>query len=195
MPSNNTGYIVKDLLKRHPQKIAFMFNPTRWWNPRHQYALDNGAFKKFDEKLYFKILKRTKEIHPPMFIVAPDVVGCHDRTLALWHYYYAKLKEYGYPIAFVAQDGCNPEDVPKEANWIFVGGFDPWKMENIHRFIGKRPVHVGRVNSLGRLKHCESLGVSSIDGTGWLRARDKKFYDLIKYFEGDDQICLPLEFS
>ena len=64
-------------------------------------------------------------------------------------------------------------------------------MDNIKKFVGLgKPVHVGRVNSIGRVRYCESLGVASVDGTGWMRARDKKFYDFINYFEGDDQCSL-----
>ena len=191
MPSNNTGYVVKELIKKYPDKIAFMFNPTRWWNCHHAYAIDNGAFARFDEKAFYKILNNSKKIHPPMFVVCPDVVGCHDRTIVLWKHYYPRLKGFLYPLAFVAQDGCTPEAIPPEADWIFVGGNDPWKMDNIKKFVGLgKPVHVGRVNSIGRVRYCESLGVASVDGTGWMRARDKKFYDFINYFEGDDQCSL-----
>jgi len=192
MPSNNVGPIAKKLYKNYPDKTALMMNHTRWWNPEHQYALDNGAFKKFEEKLFFDVLEKTKRCHPPLFIVCPDVVGCHDRTFALWYYYYPKLKRYGYPIAFVAQDGCEPELVPDAADWIFVGGSPEtaWKSINIHKYIGDRPVHVGRVNSIGFVEYCESIGVASIDGTGWFRARDKKFYDLMEWFEGNKQLQL-----
>lgn len=192
MPSNNTGKVVKELFKNYPGKVALLLNPhcIRPQQFQFRYAIDNAAFSKFREDLYFKILNRSKEYQKPIFIVAPDVVGCHDRTLALWHYYFPKLKPYKYPVAFVAQDGCELQDVPDEADWIFIGGNDPWKMDSIHKFIGSRPVHVGRVNGIGRLKYCESLGVASIDGTGWMRARDKKFYDLLDYFKGERQLKL-----
>jgi hypothetical protein len=181
MPSNNTSQIVRHLFKRFPDKIALLLNP-RSITPhqlKFRHALDNDCFVQFNEKKFFECLKRLKN---PIFVVCPDVVGCHDRTYALWQHYYPKIKLYKYPIAFVAQDGCKPEFVPKKADWIFIGGKDPWKMNNVHKFIGNRPVHVGRVNGIKRLKYCESLGVASVDGTGWMRARDKKFYDLMEYF-------------
>jgi hypothetical protein len=192
MPSNNTGQVVKDLFEKYPDNLALLLNPhcIRPQQFTFRYAIDNAAFNQFKEGLYFKMLDRSKEYQKPIFIVCPDVVGCHDRTIALWNYYYPTLKEYDYPIAFVAQDGCTPELVPDNADWIFIGGKDPWKMENIHKFIGERPVHVGRVNGIGRLKYCESLGVASIDGTGWMLARDKKFYDLMEYFKGEKQCSL-----
>ena len=187
MPSNNTGRVVKDLFKRYPDKTGQLFSPEGWRPPQHQYALDNGAFKRFDEKKYFKMLDSSKSYSKPLWAVAPDVVGCHDRTVALWNYYLPRLKEYEYPLAFVAQDGCNPEDVP-DCFCVFVGGYDPWKMDNFHRFQGIREwTHVGRVNSVGRLETCERAEVDSIDGTGWMHARDSKFYGLMEYFNGKQQ--------
>jgi hypothetical protein len=180
--------VVKELFGKYPDKIALLLNPQciRPHQFQYKYAIDNNAFKKFDEKQFFKILNESRKYNPPIFIVCPDVVGCHDRTLALWRYYYPMLKKYNYPIAFVAQDGCEPEFIPHEVDWIFVGGKDPWKVQNIHRFIGLgKPVHVGRVNSLSRLRYCEGLGVDSVDGTGWMRARGKKFYDLLEWFAGE----------
>jgi len=193
MPSNNTGKVVKDLFAKYPDRLALLLNPhcIRPQQFTFPYAIDNAAFNQFRQDLYFKMLNRSKEYNNPMFVVCPDVVGCADRTMALWHYYYPKLKPYNYPIAFVAQDGCNPEDIPDEADYIFIGGLDPWKMENFERFVGNgKPVHVGRVNSIGRLKSCERAGVDSVDGTGWMRARDRKFYDFIEYFEGEKQCSL-----
>ena len=192
MPSNNVGPIVRKLFREFPENIAQLMSPDGWRPPKHQYALDNGAFRTFNENLYFKMLDKSKKYEKPLFVVCPDVVGCHDRTIALWNYYYPLLCRYGYPIAFVAQDGCEPNTVPKNADWIFIGGAPQtsWKFDNAYKFIGDRPVHVGRVNSIGAVKYLESIGVTSIDGTGWMRARDKKYYDFIEYFEGEKQCSL-----
>ena len=192
MPSNNTGQVVKDLYAKYPDRMALLLNPHRIgpYLFKYRYAIDNAAFNQFNEKQYFKMLDFSTKYHKPLFIVCPDVVGCADRTMALWHYYKPMLDKYDYPIAFVAQDGCEPEDIPDEADWIFIGGLDPWKQNNIHRFVGLgKPVHVGRVNGPGRFKYCESLGVDSVDGTGWMRAgyRQKQ---LICLLEGDKQCSL-----
>jgi hypothetical protein len=58
--------------------------------------------------------------------------------------------------------------------------------------IGK-PVHVGRVNSMGFVRYCESVGVKSIDGTGWMRARGRQFHDFLNYFNGEVQLGLPTD--
>ena len=190
MPSNDTGKIVKELYKKYPDKIAMLNSPASFKKPYGKWALDNGCFKRFDSTLYFKCLDKAKKFNDPMFVVVPDIVGCHDRTIALCHYFYPAIRRYGYPLAFVAQEGCSISRVPKQSDWIFIGGLDPWKMDNIHKFMGDRPVHVGRVNGIGRLKYCESLGVASVDGTGWLRQRNKQFYDFLEYFEGESQCSL-----
>ena len=185
MPSNNTGRVVNELFRLYPDRIARLLNPHRIYASQTdgRYAVDNAAFNRFDEPQFFKLLESLPADNPPMFVVVPDVVGCHYRTAALWQHYYPILKPYGYPLAFVAQDGCLPELVPAEAEWVFIGGTNVWKIDNIKPYIGLRPVHVGRVNSLWFLEYCESLGVTSVDGTGWMRARDKKFYDMLNWFD------------
>jgi hypothetical protein len=187
MPSNNTGIEVKQLFSAYPDKIALLLNPfcLRPIHFKFRYAIDNGAYKKFDEDKFFKMLDFSKKYEPPMFLTVPDVVGCHDRTMALWNHYYSRLSEYEYPLAFVAQDGCEPNLIPKHAKWIFIGGKDPWKMNNLKKFIGiGKKVHVGRVNGIGRLRYCESLGVDSIDGTGWMQFRGKNYNGLMNWFKG-----------
>jgi hypothetical protein len=187
MPSNNTGKTVKWLFQHYPDNIALLLNPNciRPHQFEYRYAIDNAAFSRFDEKQFFKMLDQSKKYNPPMFVACPDVVGCHDRTLALWHYYRPIIAKYEYQIAFVAQDGCTPEKIPYNADWIFIGGKDPWKSRNIKNFIGLgKPVHVGRVNGVARLKKCEELGVDSVDGTGWMRAYNRQ-RQLVDWFTGD----------
>lgn len=173
-------------------KVGIIWSPTSGnHDPHGKYIVDNGAYSKFSEVKYFQLLDKSKAFHPPEFVVAPDVLGCHDRTLALWKWYYPLLKPFCYPLAFVAQDGC--QAVPEEADWIFVGGHDPWKMANVERFVKDgRPVHVGRVNGWKRLKVCEMLGVTSIDGSGWFRdtMNGKRALQLTEYLEGEQQCYL-----
>ena len=190
MPSNNVGPKVREFFEKYPDKIAQLFSPDGWRKPKHQYALDNGCFKQFNEKKYFKMIKKAQDFWKPIFLVVPDVVGCHDRTISLWKHYYPILNKLNCPLAFVAQNGCEPETVPTEAGWIFVGGLNPWKKDNIYKFIGSRPVHVGRVNSLWMLEYCQSLGVVSVDGTGWMRGKGRQYYDFINWFEGNPQMEL-----
>ncbi len=179
-----------ELMRKFPDRLAFLQTPQSVKPSvfKYRYAIDNGAFSRFQEKEFFMLLDKTTDYAPPMFVAVPDVVGCHDRTVALWRYYEPIIRRYNYLLAFVAQDGCTPETIPDNADWIFVGGKDPWKDENIHKFVGLgRPVHVGRVNTKRRLMYCEHLGVDSVDGTGWVRQRGKQFVDFVEWVTGESE--------
>ena len=196
MPANNKSEIVRKWHDEHPDKIGLLFSPEGFGTPWGKWALDNGCFKSFNEEKWFKCIEKAKQFHAPLFITLPDVVGCYDRTLALWKHYYTEIKNRtrreGYNLAFVAQDGCTLDMVPEEADWIFIGGHPDtdWKYDMIEHFTqGHRPVHVGRVNSNRVWKRCEHFGVKSIDGTGFflVTTTDKQKGLMIRWFEGDDQ--------
>jgi hypothetical protein len=79
---------------------------------------------------------------------------------------------FGLPVALVAQDGLEHLDVPWP--WfdvLFIGGSTAWKLGPAARALtaeakarGKR-VHMGRVNSLRRLRYADAIGCDSADGT------------------------------
>jgi hypothetical protein len=80
------------------------------------------------------------------------------------------------PIALVAQDGLEPLPVPWEhLQALFIGGSTQWKLgphaASLVREAKERGkwVHVGRVNTLQRIRWCMALGVDSIDGSGFAR--------------------------
>jgi len=186
MPANNLFSGVKELYRKYPDKIGILNTPYSWKNPTviKNYAIDNGCFHQFNEQKFFNSLNRSMSFHKPMWVVCPDVVGCHDRTVILWLYYYPIISDMGFKVAFVAQDGCTPETVPKEAYCCFIGGLDPWKDDNIKNFIGVREwTHVGRVNGLGRLRTCLDLGVDSVDGSGLWVNQYKKLYEILGEYE------------
>ncbi len=61
---------------------------------------------------------------------------------------------------------------------VFIGGDTEWKLgpqaQRIVRICkehGKHG-HMGRVNTLRRLRYAESIGVDSVDGTKWARWRN-----------------------
>ena len=94
MPSNNVGQIVKDLFEKYPDKIGMLNNPFSFKKPYGIHAFDNGCFVSFDVVKYFSCLIKLRLMlekgfaQKPLFVVCPDVVGCHHRTLSLWHTYY-----------------------------------------------------------------------------------------------------------
>jgi hypothetical protein len=116
-------------------------------------------------------------------VQGPDCrpVGDADATLERfreWHMWIAHL-----PLAFVLQDGSErPGRVPWSApglRAVFVGGSDAWRLgPEAARLVATArarglQAHMGRVNSAKRILHAKSMGCTSIDGTQWVRWRDR----------------------
>lgn len=150
--------------------------------PDQPFCIDNGAFSGFNRKSFESLLEREIERqHLCRFVALPDVVGSARRTLEAFAHW--KFKLAGWPKALVAQDGLELLDIPWDSiDAIFVGGSTDWKLSkhaaDVIRTakICDKWVHVGRVNTPGRLEHFEELGADSIDGTGlsrytWMRER------------------------
>ena len=140
------------------------------------WALDNGAYTGFDATLYERAAKRwVPMLDNCLFITLPDRVGDAAATLDLFHAMKGRVRGWGYPtstLAFVAQDGLIRQQVPwDEIGTLFIGGTTKFKMGPVAeaavreaKHCGKR-VHVGRVNTLRRVRHFTLMGVDSIDGS------------------------------
>ena len=196
MVGNHSSAFVHYWAGRYPGKIGWLVGPggmsktkLRPWLP---HALDNDAFSawdngtEWDEDAYFRFLDwAAAQEQPPLWAAIPDVVTDPKGTFKNWEKYAPKVKEYGWPLAFVAQDGMQPGDVPEDASVVFIGGSYKWKWRNAPEFAAKLPrVHVGRVNTLYRLRRCEELGVESVDGTGWFRRPEAEFRKLEDFLSG-----------
>lgn len=192
MLANNTGWKVRQLWKQYPTRFACLFGLRGWVNVDIPYACDNGRFasttknKPWDEKAFAKLLERCKEYKTqPMFVAVPDVVADKDKTLSEWdkwthpsHWF----MQYQFQKAFVVQDGMEPDDVPANAEWVFIGGTQAWKRRVIYRFCKSFDnVHVGGINSPRRLWVCHKSGAKSVDGTGWTRGDEKQWIGLRQY--------------
>lgn len=141
-------------------------------DPNRPWAIDNGAFARFDAKAFAGRLHRHDEHRDKcLFVTAPDVVGSARRTLELFDHFKHELD--GWKIALAMQDGQEDLPIPwSEIAAIFVGGSTAWKVSDCAaqcikaaQALGKW-VHVGRVNEPKRFEHFEKLGVDSVDGTG-----------------------------
>ncbi len=166
--------------------VGVMFTPAnsqhkaggRWW------AADNGSFKGFNEQRFVRMLDKLTRTPRCLFVTAPDVVADAKGTAALFRVWEPRLREYGWSVAFVLQDGVTVRDVPWEScECIFLGGSTGFKLSAAAltilayaKALGKW-VHVGRVNSRKRVEHFMHLA-DSIDGTSvsmyadtYLRAR------------------------
>ncbi|MFL6125488.1 hypothetical protein [Actinophytocola sp.] len=107
-----------------------------------------------------------------MFVTAPDVVADAAATLTRSRPWLPRIRDFGLPAAFVAQDGLERNRVPWNAfDTLFIGGSTRWKLGAAATdLIGEahargKTVHMGRVNSRQRWVLAAERGVDSVDGT------------------------------
>jgi len=140
------------------------------------WAADNGRFaspEEYTDELYLTWLARWAPEAPRcLFATAPDVVGDALATLELSLPMLWVIREQGYPAALVAQDGLEALRVPwADFDALFVGGTTAWKLgEAAHELAAEalrrqKHLHMGRVNSLRRLRIARAMGCHSVDGT------------------------------
>lgn len=125
-----------------------------WWggdNGCFTEAFNEGVFREWMEKM---IPYRER----CLFVVAPDILGDWGKTRTRWNHWHPIISGYGYPVAYVGQDGVESDNIPwGEMGCYFVGGTDGWKdkadslaLVREARDRGMR-VHVGRANTHRRL--------------------------------------------
>lgn len=137
-------------------------------------ALDNGAFKQFDEKRFVRLLERCRpHAGDFLFVAAPDKVGDADATLQLFNLWEPVIHSLGFRVALVSQDGLRHKDTPWDRfDAMFIGGSTEWKLGNSARSLAGyakalgKWLHMGRVNTRTRMDYAYSIGCDSIDGTG-----------------------------
>jgi hypothetical protein len=143
---------------------------------RRTWAADTGCFaapERYDTAAYLAWLRDRRSAAPRcLFATAPDVVGDAAATLERATPVLPMIRAEGYPAALVAQDGLESLDVPWNTfDCLFIGGTTAWKLsEAAYGLIAaakarEKHVHVGRVNSLRRLRTMAIAGVDSADGT------------------------------
>jgi len=154
------------------------------------YGLDNGCFKRFDQKTWERMLDDCFEQKMPKFACLPDIVGNAQRTIELFHEF--ELRTNGIPRALVLQDGINNITI----NWskisaVFVGGTDAFKISpevfetcKAAKMLGKW-IHVGRVNTIQRLAHWIDIA-DSIDGSG-ISKYDHMLQEVVDFIKGNHQ--------
>jgi hypothetical protein len=105
-----------------------------------------------------------------LFVGLDLMFGDGPGTLALSAPMLEPIRALGYRVALVAQPGATA--LPwGEFDVLFIGGPDPWQRSDELRelvAIARRRgewVHMGRVNSLRRMRYAESIGCDSADGT------------------------------
>lgn len=155
--------------------------------PGARWAMDNGCFSdRWTSARWLAALDRDQNTPGCLWAVVPDVVGNARATNERWARWHGAARNRGYRCAYVLQNGCTSFP-PCSA--VFVGGDTAWKLGPEARALVARAraeglwVHMGRVNSLRRLRYAASIGCDSVDGTylafgpevnlpnlrGWLR--------------------------
>lgn len=209
MPANNNAMRVGWLAGRFPDRIGHLYSPGGLRGPYDfmPFGLDNGRFAcwangvAWDGEAFLGMLARVQDSGlSPRFVLIPDVVGDRDATLREWDRWWNPVNRFGWPLAFAAQDGMTPDDVPREAVVVFLGGTTEWKRSALHLWCESFPrVHVGRINTERWLWECHRAGAESCDGTGWLRGDPVQWRGLLRYLEtsaagkGEAQNPLPFD--
>jgi len=138
-----------------------------------QWAVDNGAYKnKYDPERFLNHLEILKPYRSRcLFATVPDKWGDSRATLQLWDEWAAGIKQAGWPVAYVAQDGSEDHPFPAGLDFIFIGGSDRWReSQGLLDVIGRArainvKIHAGRINGTGKLTKYHRLGIYSADGT------------------------------
>lgn len=140
-----------------------------------KWCADNGCFGKGypgDEKWFAWLTKNASAASTCSFATAPDVVGDAAGTLERSAPWLPKIRDLGYPAALVAQDGLEKLVVPwDDFDVLFIGGSTEWKLGTHAAALAVeakrqgKAVHMGRVNSLKRMRYADAIGCDSADGT------------------------------
>lgn len=138
------------------------------------WAADSGRFNNpesyTDEKYLAFLARHSWAADRCLFATAPDVVGDAHRTLCLSMPMFQKIREAGYPVAFIAQDGI--DYIPWDRfDVLFIGGTTKFKLSEKAREVCREAkqrgkwVHMGRVNSMRRMRIAQEFDCDSVDGT------------------------------
>ena len=195
MPANHRSLRLQQLALDFPDKIGHLYSPGGFSTvyPMFPFALDNGAFSAFrngtpfDEGSFLDLCQRIKGTQiDPFWVVVPDKVGDAVETKRLWKEWAPLLRsDYRWPLAFAVQDGMIRQDVPSDADVVFIGGSTEWKGAWVPSWAAWCPrVHVARVNRPRALEYLEGLGVESCDGTGWFRGDKTQTQGLLDWVQG-----------
>ena len=156
------------------------------------WAADSGCYaNRWDEESWYRFLfNRREHAARCLFATVPDVVGDAAATLARFELYGAHVRAFGYPVAYVAQDGSDDVEPPwDDFDVLFIGGTTLFKLGPVarqlcaqaHRY-GKR-LHMGRVNSGRRFEYARALGADTADGTFLTIAPDTNLPRLMRWLD------------
>ena len=157
------------------------------------WAADTGIFGKtpFSLARYLRKLERWSSVQKQcLFATAPDVVADWPGTLEKSLPVIPAIKQLGYPVALVLQDGATSDTVPWDIlDAVFVGGTTKWKLsEDAYVLVAEANrrglwTHMGRVNSLRRLQAADIAGYDSVDGTHVVYSPDLNSHHILSWLD------------
>jgi hypothetical protein len=199
----------KDLIPHLVERrIGIMATPNigNSRDPSWIWAADSGCFNQKTyrgDSTYLDWLggMTTKAKSNCLFATAPDIVGHGQESLARSLPFLPLIRELGYQVALVTQDGMTPDMLPwDEFDWIFIGGTDAHKLgqeaKDIIREakIRRKRIHVGRVNSRRRFTAFSLLGCDTSDGTHLGFNPSRNLPEVMSWMrQCETQYPLPLE--
>lgn len=164
-------------MERFGWRLLFTPFSTSKPSPRFRYCLDNGAWRAFsqgtpfDEAAFLSTLRKIGA--GADFTVIPDVVAGGMASLDFSRKWMRRCLDECERGLLPVQNGMEVADVadligPRVG--IFVGGDTAWKLATMGQWAQLARdrgawVHVGRVNTVRRIKRCAAAGVDSFDGT------------------------------
>jgi hypothetical protein len=157
-------------------------------SPGVRYAIDNGAWtafckkQEFDDRAFIRLVERHGA--GADFVIVPDIVAAGMRSLDFSLSWLPRLERF--PRLLIAvQDGMNEQTIANVLSLrpglgIFLGGSTEWKLKTMYDWgrvarSGKWYYHVGRVNTVRRIRLCEEAGADSFDGSGVTKYFEDKF--------------------
>ena len=187
------------ILKVYPAYQAYV-GPFRTPKSGHNFeflsrlnqpvALDNAAFIDFSEKKFLSMVDKARATETEIaWVAVPDCVGCARTTDLIFDVWQPRIDDL--PLAYVAQDGSEDSVIPFSAvECVFIGGTTEWKLSKTAVDVIreaqhlKKIVHMGRVNSDKRLRYCYTLGIDSVDGTGYFRFNRNELLKALHFMDG-----------
>jgi hypothetical protein len=169
------------------------------------WAADNDAFNGWDadtERRFLRMVDSLNGLPGCLFVTCPDIVGDAGLTSLLCEEYAPLLWRHGLPPAYVLQEpGVEYDHSPipwGSTRALFIGGAtNEFKLgPEVEAIVAEARarnvwVHMGRVNSLRRLAYAASIGCDSIDGTQWVRFRDKYLRQGLHACAAGEQLRFP----
>lgn len=185
---------VRRMRERVGPHVGELFTPRHYHRPTDiPWACDNDGFQGFRPAPFLRMLAAVAHLPGCKFVACPDVVGDARETLTRFMRWAPIIRELDLPVAYVMQDGLERVGVPWDlTDAVFVGGSTEFKLGDTAirtcREAKERGkwVHVGRVNSVRRIRYAQSIGADSVDGTQWARWRDR-YLDTLRVLPYEQQ--------